>query len=77
MIDAYFLCTHNEDTARGTHNELYEPVTNTYSQVGGQLCVEDSQCEPPPPQYTAVNDLYEMIDSHDSVKDDMKVMQTK
>ena len=55
----------------------YEPsITNTYSQVG-QLCVDDSQCKPPPPRYVAVNDLYEMIDSQDSVKNDLQVMQTK
>ena len=52
----------------------YEPITNTYSQVG-QLCVDDSQCKPP--RYVAVNDLYEMIDSQDSVKNDLQVMQTK
>ena len=54
----------------------YEPITNTYSQVG-QSCVDDSQCKLHPPRYTAVNDLYEMIDSQDSVKDDLQVMQTK
>ena len=55
----------------------YEPITNTYLQVMGQSCVDDSQCKLPPPRYTAVNDLYEMIDSQDSVKNDLQVMQTK
>ncbi len=67
----------NEDTERDTDNVPYEPITNTYSQVG-QLRVDDSQCKPPPPRYAAVNDLYEMVDSQDSArKDDLQVMQTK